>query len=187
MGGVVHQLLGEGARLQRGDEGGVVHPGILYGRGRNRPKGGVPATFTSQSPSTFTSTPTSCRVQAMRLLELQCEADARQACAAIGREVADANLRGWAALLAEGVLAEGMRQSGLPVLQGARGALVLGSIAQIWLAARSLADALERESLREAARELMRRGGHAGGPAPGGGGGAPPSRPPADRPGGVGG
>ena len=103
----------------------------------------------------------------MRLLELQCEADARQACAAIGRQVADANLRGWAALLAEGVLAEGMRQSGLPVLQGARGALVLGSIAQIWLAARSLADALEREPLREEARELMRRAANVETPAPG--------------------
>src|SRR2546427_1413035 len=111
--------------------------------------------------------PTSCTVHAMRLLELQCEADARQACAAIGREVADANLRGWAALLAEGVLAEGMRQSGLPVLQGARGALVLGSIAQIWLAARSLADALEREPLREEARELMRRAANSETPAPG--------------------
>src|SRR2546421_1529857 len=116
-------------------------------------------------PSTFTST--SCRVQAMRLVELQCEADARQACAAIGREVADADLRGWAALLPENVLAEGMRHSGLPVLQGARGALVLGSIAQIRLAARSLADALEREPLREEARELMRRAANVETPAPG--------------------
>src|SRR5437016_8542578 len=181
MGGVVHQLLGEGARLQRGDQGGVVHPGILYGRGRNRPKGGVPATFTSQSPSTFTSTPTSCRVQAMRLLELQCEADARQACAAIGREVADANLRGWAAVLAESALAEGMRHSGLPVLQGARGALVLGSIAQIWLAARSLADALEREPLRESARELMRRAVNVESPAPASGWRLPRSSLPVNR------
>jgi len=75
----------------------------------------------------------------MRLLELQTEADSRQACAAAGREVPDANLRGWAALIPEGVLAEGLRQSGLAVLQGTRGALALGSIAQIWLAARSLA------------------------------------------------
>jgi dihydropteroate synthase len=103
----------------------------------------------------------------MRLLELQCEADARQACAAIGREVADANLRGWAALLAERVLAEGMRQSGLPVLQGARGALALGSIAQISMVARSLADALEREPLRETARELMHRAANVEMPAPG--------------------
>src|SRR2546422_7820102 len=125
--------------------------------------------------------PTSCTVHAMRLLELQCEADARQACAAIGREVADANLRGWAAVLAESVLAEGMRQSGLPVLQGARGALVLGSIAQIWLAARSLADALEREPLREAARELMLRAANVESPAPASGWRLPRSSLPANR------
>src|SRR5207253_8813637 len=95
------------------------------------------------------------------------EERAREAGAGIGRAVAEANLRGWAALLAEGALAEGMRQSGLPVLQGARGALVLGSIAQIWLAARSLADALEREPLREEARELMRRAANVETPAPG--------------------
>src|SRR5205807_9773743 len=136
-----------------------------------------PSTFTSTS--TFTSA--SCRVQAMRLVELQCEADARQACAAIGREVADANLRGWAALLPESALAEGMRHSGLPVLQGARGALVLGSIAQIWLAARSLADALEREPLREAARELMRRAVNVESPAPASGWRLPRSSLPVNR------
>ena len=103
----------------------------------------------------------------MRLLELQTEADSRQACAAAGRQVPDANLRGWAALIPEGVLAEGLRQSGLTVLQGTRGALALGSIAQIWLAARSLADALEREPLREAARELMRRAASVESPASG--------------------
>ncbi|HEY4729606.1 MAG TPA: hypothetical protein VIH41_00650, partial [Myxococcales bacterium] len=103
----------------------------------------------------------------MRLLELQTEADSRQACAAAGRQVTDANLRGWAALIPEGVLAEGFRQSGLAVLQGTRGALALGSIAQIWLAARSLADALEREPLREAARELMRRAASVESPASG--------------------
>jgi len=117
----------------------------------------------------------------MRLVELQCEADARQACAAIGREVADANLRGWAALLPESALAEGMRHSGLPVLQGARGALVLGSIAQIWLAARSLADALEREPLREAARELMRRAVNVESPAPASGWRLPRSSLPVNR------
>jgi dihydropteroate synthase len=103
----------------------------------------------------------------MRLLELQSEPDARQACAAIGREVADTNLRGWAALLPDSLLAEGFRQSGLLVLQGARGALALGSVTQIWLAARSLADALERQPLREAARELMRRAANVESPAPG--------------------
>jgi len=63
----------------------------------------------------------------MRLVELQTEADSRLVCAAAGREVLDANLRGWAALIPEGVLAEGFRQSGLAVLQGRRGALALGA------------------------------------------------------------
>jgi len=117
----------------------------------------------------------------MRLVELQNEADARQACAAIGREVADANLRGWAALLQEGVLAEGLRHSGLPVLQGARGALALGSIAQIWLAARSLADSLDREPLKEAARELMRRAAAVESPAPASAWKLPRSRLPSSR------
>ena len=95
----------------------------------------------------------------MRLLELQNESDSLQACAAIGRAVPDANLRGWAALVPEAALtvAEGLRQSGLTVLRGARAALALGSIAQIWSAARSLADALEIEASRAAARELMTR------------------------------
>src|SRR6267154_1630563 len=117
----------------------------------------------------------------MRLLELQTEADSRQACAAAGRQVPDANLRGWAALIPEGVLAEGLRPSGLTVLQGTGGALALGSIAQIWLAARSLADALEREPLREAARELMRRAASAESPANGSAGKLPRSSLPEGR------
>ena len=105
----------------------------------------------------------------MRLLELQNESDSLQACAAAGRSVADGNLRGWAALLtgAEPALAEGLRQSGIVVLQGSRGALALGSIAQICLAARSLADALERQPLREAAQDLMRRAANVESPARG--------------------
>jgi dihydropteroate synthase len=103
----------------------------------------------------------------VRLLELQNEADALRACAALGREVPDANLRGWAVLLAEGVLAEGLRHSGLAVLRGSRGALALGSIGQIWLAARSLADALEREAPRESARDLLRRAAAVEAPATG--------------------
>ncbi|HZX93593.1 MAG TPA: dihydropteroate synthase [Myxococcales bacterium] len=98
----------------------------------------------------------------MRLLELQNEADSLQACAAAGRAVADANLRGWAALLApeEALLAEGLRHCGVPVLQGARGFLAQGSVGQLWLATRSLADTLEREPARAGARELMRRAGN---------------------------
>jgi dihydropteroate synthase len=104
----------------------------------------------------------------VRLLELQNESDSLQACAAAGRSVGDGNLRGWAALLpgAEPALVEGLRQSGLNLLQGSRGALALGSIAEIWLAARSLADALQREPLRNAAQDLMRRAASVESPAP---------------------
>src|SRR5260370_11515501 len=95
----------------------------------------------------------------MRVLEWQNESESLQACAAAGGAVADPNLRGWAALvpLEPAALSEGLRQSGLPVLEGARGALALGSIAQIWAAARSLADGLEREQARALAAELRRR------------------------------
>jgi len=119
----------------------------------------------------------------MRLMELQNEADSLQACGAIGRAVPDANLRGWAALVSADLpaLAEGLRHSGLPVLTGARGALALGSIAQIWLAARSLADALDREPLRDAARDLMRRAEHVESPAAASGWQLPRSRLPQGR------
>ena len=119
----------------------------------------------------------------MRLIELQNESDSLQACAAAGRSVADGNLRGWAALVtpAEPILLEGLRQSGLVVLQGSRGALALGSFAQIWLAARSLADALEREPLRDAAKELMRRAANIESPAPGSAWKLPRSRLPEGR------
>ena len=82
----------------------------------------------------------------MRLLELQNERDSAQACAAIGRELSDLNLRGWAVLLEQPKLAEGLQKWGLPVLRGPRGALALGSISQLWNAARALG-----------AQELMRR------------------------------
>jgi dihydropteroate synthase len=117
----------------------------------------------------------------VRLIELQKESDSLQACAAIGRAAPDANLRGWGALLASGALVEGLRQSGLLVLEGSRGALGLGSIGQIWLAARSLADALEREPLRVAARELMRRAAAVEAPAPGSAWKLPRSRLPEKR------
>ena len=95
----------------------------------------------------------------MRLLELQNESDALQACAAIGRAVPDSNLRGWAALLPADALtvAEGLRQAGLTVLRGTTAAMALGSIAQIWAGARSLADGLEREEARQWTRALMER------------------------------
>jgi dihydropteroate synthase len=104
----------------------------------------------------------------MRLLELQDESDSLQACAALGRPVPDANLRGWAALVPSEALtvAEGLRHSGLIVLRGAHGALALGSVAQLWSAARSLADGLEREAARAAARELMLRAAQVESPSP---------------------
>ena len=104
----------------------------------------------------------------MRLLELQTGSDSLQACAAAGRGVPDANLRGWAALLPADALAvtEGLRHAGLTVLRGTRGALALGSIAQIWSAARSIEDGLERAEARAAARILMERAAHVESPAP---------------------
>src|SRR4051812_45467068 len=107
------------------------------------------------------------RVLRVRLLELQNEADARQACAAVARDVVDDSLRGWAAIVPEPAVAEGLRQEGLVVVRGRTAALALGGIAQLWRAARSLADALEREPLKEAARELMRRAASVESPAPG--------------------
>ena len=97
-----------------------------------------------------------------RLIELQDESDSRAACAAVGRAHEDPNLRGWAALLPlePRSLHEGLRQSGAAVLRGERGALALGSISQLWSAARSLADALEEGGARTAAADLARRAGH---------------------------
>jgi dihydropteroate synthase len=98
----------------------------------------------------------------VRLLELQNEADSLQACAAIGRTVADSNLRGWAALLPldPPALAEGLRHCGLPVLRGEKAALALGSLAQIWSAARSLAESVDRHKARTLALELRDRAAH---------------------------
>ena len=93
------------------------------------------------------------------MCELQQESDSLAACAAIARPVRDPNLRGWAALLPSqpALLHEGLRQSGVPVLRGEKGALALGSISQLWSAARGLADALEDGGARAQAAELARR------------------------------
>ena len=98
----------------------------------------------------------------LRVLELQDESDSRAACAAAGRSHGDPNLRGWVALLPAqpALLHEGLRQSGVPVLRGERGALALGSLSQLWSAASSLADALEDGGARALAAELARRAGH---------------------------
>ena len=53
--------------------------------------------------------------------------------------------------------AEGLRQAGLPVVRGARAAIAVGTISQLWQAGRSLGDGLESEPGRSLARELMRR------------------------------
>ena len=95
----------------------------------------------------------------MRLIELQNESDSAQACHAAGRAVVDENLRGWAALLPldPPVLAEGLKHGGLAVLRGSKQALAMGSLSQLWGAARSLADALEKPQSQALARELMLR------------------------------
>jgi dihydropteroate synthase len=92
----------------------------------------------------------------VRLLELQGESDARQACAAAGRSVPDTNLRGWAALVPL-QLAAALRESGVVVLQGGNGALALGSLAQLWNAARSVEGTLEKPPVRALAAELKFR------------------------------
>ena len=95
----------------------------------------------------------------VRLLELQAEVDSILAGEVIGRAAPEPNLRGWAALLPlepHGLL-EGLRQTGIQVLRGAHGALALGSLAQLWGAGRSLADALEKLQGRSLAVELMLR------------------------------
>jgi dihydropteroate synthase len=95
----------------------------------------------------------------VRLIELQAEGDSLQAGRAAGRIAPEPNLRGWAALLPlePRAVAEGLKHAGLAVLRGAQGALCLGSLAQLWSAARSLADALERDDSRALASELMQR------------------------------
>jgi dihydropteroate synthase len=102
----------------------------------------------------------------MRLMELQNERDSVAACTAAGRAVADENLRGWAAMLpldAKAVLLEGLQQSGLLVLRGNIGALVLGSLAQLWSAARSLEDSLPNHAAL--ARELREKAASVESPA----------------------
>ena len=103
-----------------------------------------------------------------RLCELQQESDSLAACAAIARPARDPNLRGWAALLPSqpALLHEGLRQSGVPVLRGEKGALALGSVSQLWSAARGLADALEDGGARAQAAELARRAENVDTPRP---------------------
>lgn len=101
----------------------------------------------------------------LRLLELQNEGDALRACALVARPVPDANLRGWAAVARGGPFLEGLQRSGLLVVRGERGFLALGNLAQLCSAGRSLADSLEMEGDRLAARELMERAASIDSPA----------------------
>src|SRR5438128_2137053 len=55
------------------------------------------------------------------------------------------------------LLLEALRNSGLPVLRGAKAALAFGTISQIWSAARSLSDSLESAPARALALELRER------------------------------
>jgi len=103
-------------------------------------------------------------VRAVRLLELQNERDSVAACTVAGRAVADENLRGWVALLPlDASLLEGLKQSGLTVLRGSLGALALGSLAQLWGAARSLENSLTRH--QPLLRELRERAANVEAPA----------------------
>ena len=97
---------------------------------------------------------------ALRLIELRDEGDALRACALVARAVPDPNLRGWAVAFEGDPLAEALRQAGLAIVPGERGCLAMGSLAQLWSAGRSVADALEREPHRSAARALMERAAH---------------------------
>src|SRR4051812_26153954 len=78
----------------------------------------------------------------MRVVEIQNEADAVQVSAMVGRDVAEVNLRGWAAVVPKSarVVTEGLRQAGLSVVEGRSGDVAVGTVSQIWSAARSLAD-----------------------------------------------
>jgi dihydropteroate synthase len=95
----------------------------------------------------------------VRLLELQTEADSLLATRGIGRAAPDPNLRGWGALLPlePPALHEGFKHAGLAVLRGSSGVLVLGSLAQLWSAGRSLADGFEKGPGKALAVELMLR------------------------------
>jgi hypothetical protein len=95
----------------------------------------------------------------IRLIELQNDADALHAAEQIGRVIGDPNLRGWGALLPlePPTFIEGLKQAGLPVFRGNSGALVLGSLSQLWSTGRSLADGLDKAAGKALAIELLLR------------------------------
>ena len=103
----------------------------------------------------------------MRLVELRNERDSVAACSAVGRAVADENLRGWGAILpleATSFL-QALQESGVAVLRGSGRALALGSLSQLWNAGRSLEDALTRHA--DLARELREKAAGIESPAAG--------------------
>ena len=95
----------------------------------------------------------------MRFTELQQEPDALAACALIGRAVPDPNLRGWAAVLPPrpALLHEALRQAGIAVVRGERGALAFGTLSQLWAASRGAAESLRDEPARALAADLAQR------------------------------
>src|SRR5947208_3507076 len=56
-----------------------------------------------------------------------------------GGAAADPNLRGWAAILRlePGVLQEALREAGINLIRGERGAIALGTLSKLWVASRS--------------------------------------------------
>ena len=98
-----------------------------------------------------------------RLLELQNEADALRACALVGAAPRDSILRGWAALCG-GHLAEALDRCGIAIVRGERGALALGSLAQLRDAAHCAADVLCSEPEQSVARTLADRAAHIASP-----------------------
>ena len=81
------------------------------------------------------------------------------ACVLIGRAAADPNLRGWAAILRlePGVLQEALREAGINVIRGERGAIALGTLSKLWVASRSAADSLRDERASGLAAAIAQR------------------------------
>jgi dihydropteroate synthase len=92
----------------------------------------------------------------VRLLELQNESDAMQACAAARTPAPEPDVRGWAALVPLEV-AEQIGRAGLTVLDGTSASIVVGSLSQLRTVARVLVDSLTSESTKSVARELSER------------------------------
>ena len=106
---------------------------------------------------------------ALRLLELCDERDSAAVCRLAGRALADPNLRGWAAVL-RGVperkvaAREAVHASGVRLLEGDAGVLLVGTLTSLWHAGRELGS-LDSE-WKTFGIELARRAAAAETPAP---------------------